>query len=226
MRRVFFILIFAIFSTCNPASPLAKGSASELQQQDNPQVSEQEPEAERDATEYHFHLAGTSYADNDFSTSAEQIRRAAESLKKQLGNTDQELRPLFSASIVEMEMAAGNVERGRVKSVRQLHEIFARAETALAKHHIKQAQTAWESQNVDETARKLTASANNLENAMVRTSYQDDGTLGKILSESKRLSKKLLQEGAANPGEINESIIDMNVAIGKFEILSAAPPKK
>ncbi|RJP16062.1 MAG: hypothetical protein C4520_18780 [Candidatus Abyssobacteria bacterium SURF_5] len=170
-----------------------------------------------DETEYFFHLASTSYVENDLQTSAKQVRQAADSLKKHLTVCADELRPAILASMQGMEALADSVEKGRVSSPRVLHEVFARAELVLAKHHVKRAQQAWDEKNHADAGQALGASTTNIENAVLRTAYKDTGTISKAVEQGKLLSGKLLDGGDIEPIEVTKTFADIGTAIGTFE---------
>ncbi len=220
-----FLVSACIFCTVIPSSSLL--AKQEQNGHSNTQaeqlLAEPEQSGERpDEITYHFHLASESYADKDLRTSAAQIRKAIEILKKQLSSGDHESRPLFSSSIVEMEMMAEKVEHGNVSSEKQLDKVFARAEVALAKHHIIRAQEAWEKERQLSAAVEISTSAINLENAMARIGYSDDGSMVNSVTEGRQLLVRLFQGLPVASKEINKAIIEMSVAIGKFEILASS----
>jgi hypothetical protein len=178
---------------------------------------------EPDEMQYHFHLAETSYSENDVRTSANEIRRAAESMNRQLAFCGEQLRALLRASVLEMKQLADDVEKGQVSSVERIQGVFARAEIALAKHHLDRAQRALEHGAYSQTGQELSSSIKNLQNAAVRTGYKDDGTLMRAAKQGSVVSRELLEENSPST-DIGKTIGEIQAAIAAIE--GAGKPAK
>jgi hypothetical protein len=168
---------------------------------------------EADETQYHFHLASASFVENDLRTSAKETREAADSLRKKLSDLQQDLRPALQESVAEMEGMAEEIEKGRLGSVKRLHAAFARAEIVLAKNHVKRAQQAWEDKAPSEAGQELALSTKNLESAMIRTAYKDDGTAEAVVKRGRTTSTKILDGAITNPAEVVKTFTELDKAI-------------
>jgi hypothetical protein len=168
---------------------------------------------EADEVQYHFHLASASFVENDLQTSAKETLEAASSLRKKLSDLQQDLQPALLESITEMEGLAEEIEKGRLGSVKRLHAAFAQAEIVLAKNHVKRAQQAWEDKAPSEAGQQLALSTKNLESAILRTAYKDDGTAENVVKRGRTTSTKILDGAITNPAEVVKTFTELDKAI-------------
>jgi hypothetical protein len=206
----FFLNLFFMIAT----GPTLDGAKQPGQGEcERPEWVEEEPEEML----YHFHLAETSYRENDVRTSANEIRRAADSMSRRLAFCGEQLRALLRASVLEMKQLADDVEKGQVSSVERIQEVFARAEVALARHHLERANRALEQGNYSQTGQALSSSIKSLQSAVVRAGYKDDGTITRAAERGRAVSEKLLEDPVIEPADVGEALSDLEVAIAEFE---------
>jgi len=160
--------------------------------------------------------ARENFLKKDLKTSAAAIRKGAAYLKS-LGEQAQEKgKQTFLISQKEMENLADRVEKGAVKSVKEIDRIFARASHALARYHYQIAKESWAMKETARTGQELEAAGAHLESAVKQVGGKVESSAGPVIQGTGLLAGKLLQGAGWVNAEVEKGIKDLGVEIEKL----------
>jgi len=160
--------------------------------------------------------ARESFLKKDLKASAAAIRKGAAYLKS-LGEQAQEKgKQTFLTSQKEMENLADRVEKGAVKSVKEIDRIFARASHALARYHYQIAKESWAMKETARTGQELEAAGAHLESAVKQVGGKVESSAGPVIQDTRLLAGKLLQGAGWVNAEVEKGIKDLGVEIEKL----------
>ena len=160
--------------------------------------------------------ARENFLKKDLKASAAAIRKGAAYLKS-LGEQAQEKgKQTFLTSQKEMEILADRVEKGAVKSVKEIDRIFARASHALARYHYQIAKESWAMKETARTGQELEAAGAHLESAVKQVGGKVESSAGPVIQDTRLLAGKLLQGAGWVNAEVEKGIKDLGVEIEKL----------
>jgi len=160
--------------------------------------------------------ARENFLKKDLKASAAAIRKGAAYLKS-LGEQAQEKgKQTFLTSQKEMENLADRVEKGAVKSVKEIDRIFARASHALARYHYQIAKESWAMKETARTGQELEAAGAHLESAVKQVGGKVESSAGPVIQDTRLLAGKLLQGAGWVNAEVEKGIKDLGVEIEKL----------
>jgi len=158
-----------------------------------------------------FQKARKDYLQKDMKAAADEVRKGAAYLKSEAAAATGKSKEALTASYLELEKLAGEMEKGTVKTVKEMEMAFARAYNALAANsHMKSAE-AWAKKESKKAGDDLEAAAGELEKSYAWAGQKVEAGTQKVIDESKALSKKM-KEGAsqasAETGKAMKSLED------------------
>jgi len=163
-----------------------------------------------------FQKAHASFLEKDFKTSAAEIRKGSDFLKKETGVAGDEGKKLLAASTRELDKLADSVEKGAVKSDKQLKDAFSRAEHAVANNYYVKATDSWARKATKETGESLNSAAVHLEQAANWSGHKLKAGASKAVKEGHEVSRKLVEGTAYVPEDVEKSIKNLGDAISEF----------
>ncbi len=116
--------------------------------------------------EHHFYEARVDFETKKFDEASDEILTAVTFLKLEANRAKGKEQEALVASIGELEQLADRVREGKVTSVEELHDAFARAQFALAMNSWVKAREAWMQQDFETATRALKASQAHLGHAI------------------------------------------------------------
>lgn len=169
-----------------------------------------------DEAEQHFRKAHEDFLKRDRKAAAEEIRKAAVFLKRQERRATSEGKKDLSASVRELERLAAEVQNGTVTSVRELDRDFARADYALAEHHILKASESWTKKETEKAGRDLATAADYLDRGLSWAGSKADAGTASVIRDARMLGRKLIKGTRAESGEVGKGIENLGRKIRKF----------
>ncbi|BBJ22568.1 hypothetical protein W01_04950 [Candidatus Nitrotoga sp. AM1P] len=113
----------------------------------------------------HFTNAVEAYAKKDYKAAAADIHKATSYLRLEAGRAIGETKQELESSVVQLDTLAASVEKGAVKEVQSITNVFAKANHALALEHRSKAVESWLRKEYNKTGYELKAAAHGLESA-------------------------------------------------------------
>jgi len=208
MKRMIFLMagLFAFLSLHQAAFPpmaYSSQTAKEVRTPAAPPASD-------------FQKAHASFLQKDFKASAAEIRKGADFLKKETGTAGDEGKKLLTASTRELDKLADSVEKGAVKSDKQLKDAFSRAEHAVANNYYVKATDSWAGKATKETGEALNAAAEHLEQAANWSGHKLKAGATKAVKEGREVSAKLVAGTGYVREDVEKGLKNMGDAISEF----------
>jgi len=163
-----------------------------------------------------FQKARESFLKKDLNASAAAIRKGAAYFKSLEQQAKEKGKQTFLTSQEELENLAGRVEKGTVKSVKEIDRTFARASHALARYHYDRAKESWAMKEASRTGQELEAAGAHLESAVKQVGGKVESSAGKVIQDTRLLAGKLLQGSGWVNTEVEKGIKDLGVEITKL----------
>jgi hypothetical protein len=138
-------------------------------------------------------MARQSYVMLDLGAVAKRLRKAAANLRITSNQADEAIKPQLTHSADELESLAGRVEKGEVKSVRELDQPSARALHRLSRHHYLMAQRSWLHKERERTGKQLRAAADNLEHAARLSEQEVQAASQTVVADVRLIAGKLVE---------------------------------
>jgi hypothetical protein len=158
-----------------------------------------------------FQKARKDYLQKDMKAAADEVRKGAAYLKSEAAAATGKSKEALTASYRELEKLAGEMEKGTVRTVKEMEMAFARAYNALAANSHTKSAEAWAKKESKKAGDDLEAAAGELEKGYAWAGQKAEAGTQKVIDESKALSKKM-KEGAsqasAETGKAMKSLED------------------
>jgi hypothetical protein len=207
MKRLIFLMagMFAFLSFHQAAFPPMAYSqtAREVQTNMTPPASD-------------FQKAHASFLGKDYKASAAEIRKGSDFLKKETEAAGDEGKKLLAASTRELDKLADSVEKGAVKSDKQLKDAFSRAEHAVANNYYAKASDSWARKATKETGEALKSAAEHLEHAANWSGHKLKAGASKAVKEGREVSGKLVEGTGYAREDVEKVLKNMGDAISEF----------
>jgi hypothetical protein len=207
MKRWGFVLALILMTTGALAQTDPSGAPS------TPQAAETETSTVPDQ---HFQKAHENFVKRDTKATASEIRKGAGYLKREAENGAGETKKALTASATELERLAGDVEKGTVTSVKMLDDGFARADHALARHHLAQATNAWSKRENAKTGEALRLAGAHLEHGLSWTGRKAETSTEDVIHHSRVLAGNLITGTGWVPEEVGKGIQSVGNEIDKL----------
>ena len=137
-----------------------------------------------------FQKARKDYLQKDMKAAADEVRKGAAYLKSEAAAAKGKGKEALTASYQELEKLAGEMEKGTVKTVKELEMAFARAYNALATNsHVKSAES-WAKKEYKKAGNELEAAAGELEKGYIWAEQKAEAEARKQAALEAALVKK------------------------------------
>lgn len=163
-----------------------------------------------------FQSANESFLKKDFKASAAEIRKGSDYIKKEAAATGEEGKRMLAASTRELDKLADSVEKGAVKSDKEIKAAFSRAEHALANDYYVKATESWARKKTKETGEALNSAAEHLEQAVDWSGHKLKAGASKAIKEGREVSAKLVAGTGYVSQEVGKGLKNMGDAISDF----------
>ena len=163
-----------------------------------------------------FQKARKDYLQKDMKAAAAEVRKGAAYLKSEAAVAKGKGKEALTASYQELEKLAGELEKGTVKTVKEMEMAFARAYNALATNsHVKSAES-WAKKEYKKAGDELEAAAGELEKGYIWAEQKAEAGTQKVIDDSKALSKKMKEGTSRASAEVGKAMKDLEDEIKTF----------
>ena len=166
--------------------------------------------------EQSFQKARKDYLQKDMKAAADEVRKGAAYLKSEAAAAKGKGKEALTASYQELEKLAGEMEKGTVKTVKELEMAFARAYNALATNSNVQSMEAWTKKEFRKAGEKLESSVDQLEKGFAWAGQKAEAGTQKVIDDSKALSKKMKEGSSRASAEVGRAMKDLEDEIKTF----------
>jgi hypothetical protein len=163
-----------------------------------------------------FQKARESFLKKDLNASAAAIRRGAAYLASLESQAVENREQAYLGSMEGLERLANRVEKGTVKSVKELDRQFASTFHALAQYHYQRAKESWAMKETAKTGQELKAAGAHLESAVKQAGGKAESSAGPVIQDTRLLADKLLQGVGWVNAEVEKGIKALGVEIDKL----------
>jgi len=163
-----------------------------------------------------FQKARKDYLQKDMKAAAAEVRKGAAYLKSEAAVAKGKGKEALTASYQELEKLAGELEKGTVKTVKEMEMAFARAYNALATNsHVKSAES-WVKKEYKQAGNELEAAVGELEKGYIWAEQKAEAGTQKVIDDSKALSKKMKEGTSRASAEVGKAMKDLEDEIKTF----------
>jgi len=163
-----------------------------------------------------FQKARKDYLQKDMKAAAAEVRKGAAYLKSEAAVAKGKGKEALTASYQELEKLAGELEKGTVKTVKEMEMAFARAYNALATNsHVKSAES-WAKKEYKKAGNELEAAVGELEKGYIWAEQKAEAGTQKVIDDSKALSKKMKEGTSRASAEVGKAMKDLEDEIKTF----------
>jgi hypothetical protein len=155
----------------------------------------------------HMQIAVDDFGRGDNKDAATELRVAAAYVKIEAARAAGDERKKLDEIVVRLDKAAVDLEKGNVKDVATLKNLFAWADYLLSKHHIAMAKEAAAEERQDAAAYDLKSAIHYLEEGLSWTGRTIDAGTAAVIKDGKALVEKVGKGTKATNGEF-ASLID------------------
>jgi hypothetical protein len=168
-----------------------------------------------DEPEHHFHLASKDFARGDHAQAADEIRIGASLIRIEAARNAAANKTGLEEAAKNLDDLADEVAKGTVKSQKPLHEAFAGADLALARHYHEMAEAAGQ-HNESKAGHWLKGAADSIDDA-AQWSGQKLAAGGKATVNGARTLGTKIESGAKWSGdEVKKSVDALGNEIQKL----------
>ena len=169
-----------------------------------------------DEPEHHFHMASSYFARGDRIRAATDIRAGAALVKLEAARHDATNRAGLEDAAKQLDDLAAGVATGAVKSPKELNDVFARADLALARHYHEMAEASMAQDGHDKIGYWIEGTANSLDDGAEWSGHKLAAGGKASVSDAQSLGVKL--EGGAKwtADEVRKSVSDLGSEIDRL----------
>jgi hypothetical protein len=169
-----------------------------------------------DEPQHHYMRAFENFIKHDWEAAAVEIRKGAAFVKLEAGRAAGDVKSELTASAQMLDKLADDVENGVVRSSKDIQDVFAKAEHAVAEHHYLRATEAWSKKSIKDAGHELHAAAVSLEHGFAWAGKKLEAGVVKVLDDSRHIAGKLIEGADWTKDEIGEGIEYLGREVEKF----------
>jgi hypothetical protein len=169
-----------------------------------------------DEPQHHYMRAFENFSKHDWEAAAFEIRKGAAFLKLETARASADGKKELTASVQMLEKLADDIEKGEVRSAKDLQDVFAKAEHAVAKHHYLIATEAWSKKGIKEAGQELHAAAVSLEHGYAWAGQKLEAGMIKVMDDSRHIAGKLIEDSGWAADEVDKAMEYLKREIDKL----------
>jgi hypothetical protein len=159
-----------------------------------------------DEPSHHFGLAHERFLKKDYAQSAVEIRKGAAFVRLEMARSTGEGGKALSGAAIRLDKLAADIESGSVKSVDEMNAVLARAEHALAFHHMLKAEESWQANDRLSAGRDLKAASMNLKNSLKCAGGKVETEVDAAIKDANEIGQKLLEGARLEDERVNAAL--------------------
>jgi len=160
--------------------------------------------------------ARESFLKKELKASSEAIRRAVKTLGALEKKAEKNRERAYLDSVEGLRKIAGRVEKGTVKSVKEIDEAFVKASHSLAKHHYMEAASSWGKKEGVQTGEELKAAAAHLEEGIKWMGEKGKQEGDAVVKDTHLLAGKLIEGAQVSNEEVERGLKALRTEIDKL----------
>jgi hypothetical protein len=165
-----------------------------------------------------FEGAEQNFVTGEIPAAAEAIRRGASYVRAEGSRAEPDDRDALQAASDALELLAKRVESEEVQSITELESAFARADHAVASHHLTLARKAQVSDKAKLTGVHLQVAAHDFRRQLTWQHTALDSDAETTLARAEKLASQLQQRGASLGAEVPQALADVAVIIASHSV--------
>jgi hypothetical protein len=166
-----------------------------------------------DQPEHHFHMATRYFAHGDRTHAAAEIRAGAALVKLEAGRHDATNKMGLEDAAKHLDDLAAGVANGSVKSPKKLHDAFARADLALARHYHEMAEASTAQNESEKTGYWLEGAADSVDDAAQWSGHKLAAGRKATVNGARSLGASLASGAKWTADEVKKSVSDLGSEI-------------
>ena len=194
---------------------LSGGASAQGQGKDSSQKSAEEFKSAGEVGKNH-QQARESFIKKEFKASSEAIRRAAETLGALEKKAERNREKAYLDSIEGLRKLADRVEKGAVKSVKEIDMAFVQASHNLAQHHYIQGMSSWGKKEGTQAGQELKAAVIYLEEGIKWTGEKGKQEADAVVKDTHLLAGKLIEGAQITDQEAERGFKALKAEIDKL----------
>jgi len=159
-----------------------------------------------DEPQHHYMRAFENFLKHDWEAAAAEIRKGAAFLKLEASRAAGDAKKELTASVQMLEKLADDIEKGAVRSAKDVQDVFAKAEHAVAKHHYLKAAEAWGKKSIKKAGHELQAAAVSLEHGFAWAGQKLEAGAVKVMDDTRHVAGKLIEGAGWVADEVGKAI--------------------
>ena len=164
----------------------------------------------------HFGAAAEAYAKKDYKAAATEVRKAAAYVRLESARAVGDVKQDLDAANSRLEQTAQALDKGALKSEKEMDKVFANANHALALAHRAKAAESWARKAYDQAGYELKAAAHGLESAATWTGTEAKAAASTTAADARAVGDKLANGGVWAKNEVAKSFDSMGDALNKL----------
>ena len=169
-----------------------------------------------DEPQRHFGAAAEAVAKKDYRLAATEVRKGASYLRLESARAVGDVKKELDTADAQLEKMASGLEKGAVKTEKQMDKAFADADHALALAHRAKAAESWTAKTYDQAGYELKAAAQDLESAAAWTGTEAKTAAAAATSDARALGDKLASGGVWAKDEVAKGFESLGTALNKL----------
>ena len=169
-----------------------------------------------DEPKQNFRSAVAEFLNRELRASATEIRKASAYLKLEAGRAADDAKKALLDSVQELDKLADAVQKGAVTDLKEMQNVFARAEHALARHHYLKAVELRAKNDARKTGRELQAAADYIDSGQVWLTQKMHEGAADVVNEARRVAAKMVYGSGAAADEVGKSFEGLSKELDKF----------
>lgn len=190
-----------------------------------PQPAPAAPAFDDDEVQEDLADAREEFLERDFDDSADELREAAEKVRRVAANAPAEVREDLIRSAQELEGLAGDVRSGAITSVDEFDRSLVSTNATLARHHLHRAREAWAQRDLRAAGRDLAAAARSVEHGLANLGRRAEGEGAAAIRDVRELGGTLARGAEAAPEDVERALQRLEQEIETF-VQEARNPRR
>ena len=164
----------------------------------------------------HFGAAVEAFAKKEYKAAATEVRKAESYVRLESARAAGEVKKGLDGAGAALEKTAQALDKGAVKTVKEMDQVFADAHHALALAHRAKAAESWARKAYDQAGYELKAAATGLEGAAAWTGNEAKAAAAAGAADARAIGEKLASGGVWAKDEVAKGFESLGGALNKL----------
>lgn len=169
-----------------------------------------------DEPQRHFGAAAEAYAKKDYKAAATEVRKAASFVRLESARAAGDVKRGLDTAGADLQRTAAALDKGALKSEKDMEKTFARSEHALALAHRARAAESWSRKSYDQVGYELKAAAQGLESGAAWVGNEAKAAASTATADARAIGDKLASGGVWAKEEIAKGFESLGSGLNKL----------